>query len=340
MVNHSSAPRRCVKAINDWHLWNSVIWSNILCCLFIKGKEVQTSEWRSWKSDERGKCLFLAARVVLGSVCIRPLAKYCRLENRSELQRLLSTGNFKSFGTGRGLQLLLISIICILRCHSVSPAFSFIQVAVQVQFTHLSAAVFSVVEALVISVTIKSGRETTLDTLTFFCFNICKHINICLSMISLILPSCQWCMQVRVSPEMGMKFIVILFMQTHVLTMCWLNPTALCCSLLRRRCSATPSRARPRSRPPAASRMGRSAMARVSNASFFFSVFALLSTQSDSHTLKVKYHWKIFFSAAPKNKTCSGFSAAGSQMLTVALGVASPPPSSPPTSLWSWRLSY
>lgn len=60
-----SAPCSCVKAINDWLLKISVICSNVLY-FFAKGKEVQTSEWRSWKSDECGKCLFLAAYVFLG----------------------------------------------------------------------------------------------------------------------------------------------------------------------------------------------------------------------------------------------------------------------------------
>lgn len=60
-----SAPCSCVKAINDWLLKISVICSNVLY-FFAKGEEVQTSERRSWKSDECGKCLFLAAYVFLG----------------------------------------------------------------------------------------------------------------------------------------------------------------------------------------------------------------------------------------------------------------------------------
>ena len=64
-VNHSSAPCRCVRSFSDLHLSVSIICSNSSYVFFIKGKEGQTAEWRPWKSDERGKYLFLAARVCL-----------------------------------------------------------------------------------------------------------------------------------------------------------------------------------------------------------------------------------------------------------------------------------
>lgn len=53
--------------------------------------------------------------------------------------------------------------------------FSFTLFTAQMRCTCLSAALFSQVKAVVISITIKVGREITLDVLVFACLNIYKH---------------------------------------------------------------------------------------------------------------------------------------------------------------------
>lgn len=136
-----SAPCSCVKAINDWLLKISVICSNVLY-FFTKGEEVQTSEWRSWKSDECGKCLFLAAYVFFGIGLHQAPCKILQVGKGIRSLEAVEHRKFRGFRTVKGGQLQPISVNCIFCCCSRSPAFLLLRLQRQVWFTHLSATVF------------------------------------------------------------------------------------------------------------------------------------------------------------------------------------------------------